>query len=392
MTAGASSSPADAPAVPAAEIFGFTSAEVTARVGAILESAGERPFRIRQIREWIYHKTPAEFEGMSDLPRRLRQRLGEELVLFPIQVQELKTSRDGTQKALWARAAGGTIESVLIPDRDRVTYCISTQAGCPVKCTFCATGYGGFQGQLRPAEIVGQVLALRRITGTPPTNIVYMGMGEPLLNFDAVQRSLEILTAPDQVGFGARRITVSTVGIPERIRELGELFPQVKLALSFHAARDDLRDEIIPLNRKFPLSAVLDAVRDHTRATGKNATFEYIVLPDVNDSEADARAVVERLRGIPSRINLIGFNPFPEAPYSKPAVQRLLTFRTWLERRGYEGPVTIRRSRGEDIQGACGQLSLLHAKELEPAPMDQKKDPGLGERSPGSKVGRKEKS
>ena len=168
---------------------------------------------------------------------------------------------------------------------------------------------------------------------------------------------LAILTHPEQVGFGARRITVSTVGIPERIRELGTLFPQVKLALSLHAARDELRDRIIPLNRKYGLKALLAATGEHAQTTGRKVTFEYVVLPGVNDSERDAREVSLLVRGIPSGINLIGFNPFPGAPYTRPSVKRLLCFRQWLGRT-YRGSITIRRSRGEDIEGACGQLSL----------------------------------
>ncbi len=335
--------------------------EISEALEGLLKASGEPLYRVRQIREWVYHRNPEAFGGMSDLPKRLREHLEATFRLHPLAQKLEEVSRDATRKLLWSRAGGGTIESVVIPDRDRVTYCISTQAGCPVKCTFCATGYGGFQGQLSAAEIVDQVLSLRRITGLPPTNVVYMGMGEPLLNFAAVKRSLEILTHPDQVGFGARRVTVSTVGIPDRILELGDVFPQVKLALSLHAARDDLRSEIIPLNRKYPLEEVLEALRGHARKTGKKVTIEYIVLPGVNDAEHDAKAIASRLRGLPSRINLIGFNPFPGAPYSKPTVKRLLKFREWLER-AYEGTVTIRRSRGEDIQGACGQLSLKHAE------------------------------
>lgn len=346
------------------ELFGLTAAELESTLAPWLEAAGEPRYRLGQLREWIYRRTPPAFSGMSDLPRRLRERLQESFTLLPLEKALEKISTDTTRKLLWTRRDGGTIESVIIPDGDRITYCISTQAGCPVKCTFCATGYGGFQGQLRPAEIVGQVLGLRALTGLASTNIVYMGMGEPLLNFDAVTRSLEILTSPDLVGFGARRITVSTVGVPERIRELARLFPQVKLALSFHAARDDLRSELIPLNRNFPLAEVMGALRDHSGHTGKKITLEYLVLPGVNDTRRDAEDIVECVRGLPSRINLIGFNPFPEAPYSKPSVQRTLLFRRWLED-GYTGEVTIRRSRGEDIQGACGQLSLKHAAEIE---------------------------
>ncbi|MBI4602922.1 MAG: 23S rRNA (adenine(2503)-C(2))-methyltransferase RlmN, partial [Planctomycetes bacterium] len=397
------------------EVLGLLAGELDRDLGGLLAQAGEPPYRLRQLREWIHRRTPESFAAMSDLPKALRDRLAEAFTLHPLERRLEDVSKDGTRKVLWSRLGGGTIESVLIPERERTTYCISTQSGCPVRCTFCATGHGGFEGQLRAAEIVDQVLLMRSLTGCPPTNVVYMGMGEPLLNFEATCRSLEVLTHPDLVGFGARRITVSTVGIPERIRELGRRFPQVKLALSLHAPRDDLRDEIIPLNRKHPLGEVLAAVRDHAEATGKRATFEYILLPGVNDSEPDAREVRRRLKGIPSRINLIGFNPFPGAPYSKPSVERLLRFRAWLEE-GYAGDVTIRRSRGEDIDGACGQLSLRHAAAAgpvaagrkpaaagaepaataaEPAaeprgPARQQKNPGLGDK-PGEGGKKREK-
>ncbi|MGH7378589.1 MAG: radical SAM protein, partial [Candidatus Methylomirabilales bacterium] len=214
-----------------------------------------------------------------------------------------------------------------------------------------------FEGQLRPAEIVDQVAEMRRVSGLPPTNIVYMGMGEPLLNFPSAAASIEVLHGHAGLGLGSRRITVSTVGVPERIVELGRRFPQVKLALSLHAARDDLRSELIPLNRRFPLRPVLEAVREHRRITGKLPTFEYVLLPGVTDAPADARALGEVLRGLPSRINLIEYNPFPEAGYQKPAVARMVEFRRRVQE-GFPGPVTIRRSRGEDIHGGCGQLSL----------------------------------
>jgi 23S rRNA (adenine2503-C2)-methyltransferase len=339
------------------DLLELTDEEFASVITEFLTSAGEPGYRSRQLRDWVYRRTPTGFSGMSDVPKHLRERLGARFTLHPLEKKLERLSRDSTRKFLWSRPEGGVLESVLIPERERTTYCISTQAGCPVKCTFCATGYGGFEGNLRASEIVDQVLRIRQSTDCPPTNIVYMGMGEPLLNFPAVIRSLKILTHADQVGFGARRITVSTVGIPERIRELGTLFPQVKLALSLHAARDELRDQIIPLNRKYGLKALLAATREHAQTTGRKVTFEYVVLPGVNDSEGDAREVAALVQGIPSGINLIGFNPFPGAPYSKPPVKRLLDFRQWLGRT-YRGPVTIRRSRGEDIEGACGQLSL----------------------------------
>lgn len=338
------------------EVLGLSSQELRQVATAVLREASQPPYRLSQLEDWIYRRTPRSFSEMSNLPRAFRQRLEELWSLHPLELITEEVSRDGTRKFLWGRGRAGTLESVLIPDHDRVTYCISTQAGCPVGCTFCATGHGGFQGQLQAAEIVDQVLSIRSLTARPPTNIVYMGMGEPLLNFREVSRSLEILTAGEQVGLGSRRITVSTVGIPDRIRELARAFPQVRLALSLHAAQEELRSTLIPLNRRFPLRAVLDAVRDHTRETKKRVTCEYVILPGVNDSEHHSSEVTSVLRGIPAAINLLGFNPFPGARYEKPDVGRLIRFRDWL-RRSFPGEVTIRRSRGEDIQGACGQLS-----------------------------------
>ncbi len=198
---------------------------------------------------------------------------------------------------------------------------------------------------------------MRKVSGRPPTNIVYMGMGEPLLNFAETARSLEILEDPGRLALGARRLSVSTVGVPARIVELGRRFPQVKLALSLHAARDELRSELIPLNRKHPLAEVMGAVREHRAVTGKMPTFEYVLLEGVNDGARDAREIGALLAGLPSRINLIEFNPFPGVSFRKPPVARLVEFRSWLAK-VFPGPVTIRRSRGRDIQGACGQLTL----------------------------------
>jgi 23S rRNA (adenine2503-C2)-methyltransferase len=332
----------------------------------LVVSLGESRFRGEQVYRWLHQHGVTSWDEMTNLSRASRDKLAAAATIGSLRVDEVQTSKDGTRKMRLLTHDGSPIESVLIPDGDKLTQCISSQVGCALDCDFCATAKLGFARHLSAGEIVDQVYRARALLaevepGRRITNIVYMGMGEPLLNWKPVARSLEILTSASQLAFGARRITVSTVGVPERIRELAREFPQVKLALSLHAPRNDLREEIIPLNRQFPLEEVLDAVRDHVRTTGKKATFEYIVLPGVNDSEADARDLARVLDGVPSRINLIGFNPFPGAEYEKPSVKRLLTFRRWLAR-SYRGDVTIRRSRGEDIQGACGQLSLLHAE------------------------------
>ncbi len=339
-------------------LLDLSAAALSEQLQTFLAECGEPAYRERQITEWVYRRPPADFAAMLNLPKTLRTRLTDRFVLHPLESRSALESRDGTKKFLWRQASGATIESVVIPDGDRTTYCISSQAGCPVKCTFCATGYGGFSGQLSAGEIVDQVLLMRRATGAQETNVVYMGMGEPLLNFGAVAASLEILTHRDLVAIGARRITVSTVGVPERIRALGERFPQVNVALSLHAPTDELRTKLIPLNQSHPIGDVLAAVADHAAATGRRPTFEYIVLPGVNDSHAMARDLARLLRRSAGNINLIGMNPFPQAPYEKPELSRVTQFRRWLIEAEFRGSVTIRRSRGEDIQGACGQLSL----------------------------------
>lgn len=341
------------------EVLGLSISEFSETCGRLLSALREPGYRSDQIREWVYRRTPSAFEEMTDLPRALRRELSIHWILHPLEQSGSELSADGTRKFIFRRRGGGFIESVAIPDRGRMTHCVSTQEGCPVRCAFCATGRGGFRANLRASEIVDQVIQMRSL-GADPTNVVYMGMGEPLLNYEAVARSLEVLTSPRQVGMGARRITVSTVGIPEGIRELARQFPQVKLAVSLHAATDEVRAKIVPLARKCPISRILDAVREHARITGKQPTFEYVILPGVNDREVDAKTLARLLRGLCSRINLIGFNPFPGAPFEKPALRRVLKFRDWL-RKDFAGSVTVRRSRGEDIRGACGQLSA-HAR------------------------------
>ncbi|MBN1443627.1 MAG: 23S rRNA (adenine(2503)-C(2))-methyltransferase RlmN [Planctomycetes bacterium] len=358
-SAASPSVPEEAPTAPAGppriSVFDLSPRDREERLGEWLRQSGEASYRLRQILEWIERRGCESFDAMSDLPRSLRQRLGATFELHPLRLHSRLRSQDATEKFLWILEGGDSIESVLIPDRARITYCISSQAGCAVRCPFCATGQGGFRGQLRASEIIDQVLQMRSSAGSSPTNIVFMGMGEPLLNFEPVCGALEFLADPRGFGFGARRITVSTVGIPDRILELSARFPQVHLALSLHAARDDLRDVLVPLNRRYPLGDVLHALRSVAARTRRLVTFEYVVLPGVNDQRRDIDALVRRLEGIPSRINLIGYNPTPGAPYARPSVRQLVLFRESLKKR-FPGPVTLRRSRGEDIDGACGQL------------------------------------
>lgn len=323
-----------------------------------VQGAAQPRYRIRQIRHWIYEKTPDGFEGMTDIPEALRRELSRSFRLHPLTPVERVSSRDGTERFAWQTTTGALIESVWIPEGDRITCCLSTQAGCPVGCLFCATGRAGYRGNLSAAEIVDQFVSMKRIRGAPPTNVVLMGMGEPLLNYRNVSRAIRILTSPEQIHLGARRVTLSTVGIPKGIVALARDHPQVRLALSIHTPTDRVRDRLVPLNRRHPIRKILEACRVHSAETGKRITIEYVLIPGVNDAEKDALRLAPLLRGMAAKVNLIGFNPFPGAPFRKPSTAELIAFRGRLART-LRGPVVIRRSRGADIQGACGQLSGL---------------------------------
>jgi 23S rRNA (adenine2503-C2)-methyltransferase len=320
---------------------------------------GEPRYRADQVFDWIYRRRAASWDAMTTLPKALRADL-ESAFRFPsITLEEERVSADGTRKVLWRLVDGEAVESVLIPTGSRDTFCVSSQAGCALACSFCATGLFGFKRNLTVGEIVDQTRLLLAMRGDPGygINLVFMGMGEPLLNWENLTTALDILIDPRTLDIGARRITVSTVGIPDKIAALGERFPQVRLAVSLHAAIDEVRDEIVPINRRYPLRQLLAACRVWARATGKRMTFEYIHLPGVNDRPQDVEALGRALEGVPAKINLMRYNPIPGAAYRRPAVEETRRFAEEL--RGATGAtVTVRRSRGLDIEGACGQLRL----------------------------------
>ncbi|HUP19842.1 MAG TPA: 23S rRNA (adenine(2503)-C(2))-methyltransferase RlmN [Gemmatimonadota bacterium] len=359
---------------PRPEILSLGPDEFKSAIGEWLAGRGEPSYRVEQIRNWIYDQRVDAWSDMTTLPKDLRAAL-ESSFRFPSMVPaELRESSDGSQKYLWRLLDGEAVESVLIPSPDRDTFCVSSQAGCALACSFCATGLLGYKRNLSVGEIVDQVrrLMARRGERAYGVNVVFMGMGEPLLNWENLRRSLSSLIDPRHLDLGARRITVSTVGVPDKIVALGEEFPQVRLAVSLHAARDEVRDEIVPINRRHPIRQLAAACRLWHDATGKILTFEYIHLPGINDRDEDVAALAALLEEVPAKVNLMRYNPVPGVPYRRPTTRETIRLRDAIRRRTPR-PVTIRRSRGLDIEGACGQLrlarggSVVAAGDREPA-------------------------
>ena len=324
-----------------------------------LAARGEPSYRGDQIVHAVYRQRVDGWKSATSLSKGLRDEL-ERAFRFPsITLAQMRESADGTRKYLWTLLDGEAVESVMIPSDRRDTFCISSQAGCALACAFCATGMIGYKRNLTVGEIVDQVRHLQRDREPAGhgANLVFMGMGEPLLNWDNLRIALELLVDERYFDIGARRITVSTVGLPDRIVALGEEFPQVRLAVSLHAARDEVRDEIVPINRRYPLRQLLAACRLWCESTGKRMTFEYLHLPGVNDGPADVAAMGRAVEGLSVQVNLMRYNPVPGADFRRPTTAEILRFRDAL-RRATRVPVTIRRSRGLDIEGACGQLRL----------------------------------
>jgi 23S rRNA (adenine2503-C2)-methyltransferase len=322
---------------------------------------GEKPFRARQVMGWIYRRGVDDFEQMTDLSKGLRARLAEVAQITVPEITTAQRSSDDTRK--WMLSMGRTqgIETVFIPEPSRGTLCISSQIGCVLDCTFCATAQQGFNRNLTTAEIIGQVWLANRELGFQPdgdrivTNVVLMGMGEPLANYRNVVPALRILL--DDFGFGLsrRRVTLSTSGLVPMIDRLGEDC-NVALAVSLHAPDDGLRDELVPINRRYPIGELLDACWKYAdEVYGRFITFEYVMLDGVNDRPAHAHALARLLKGRPGKVNLIPFNPFPGTQYRRSPTRVIETFREILLRKGIRA--TIRRTRGDDIDAACGQLA-----------------------------------
>ncbi|HCZ07130.1 MAG TPA: 23S rRNA (adenine(2503)-C(2))-methyltransferase RlmN [Thermotogae bacterium] len=324
-----------------------------------LTSLGMERYRADQIADWIYKKLVFDFTQMTNLPKTARNDLSQRFGIHRLELSEVQTSRDGTRKYLWKLFDGEYVESVSIPYSDRKAACISTQAGCPVKCSFCATGQSGFERNLNADEIVAQMLLMEFFEKEKFDNVVFMGMGEPLLNTDNVFKAIEILSHPKLRNMGLRRITVSTVGIPEGIEELARRYPQVRLSVSLHAPDNAVRDLIVPLNHRYPLEMVLDAVRRFQEITGKRVTFEYVLIRGINDSLEHARKLSEILKSFKAHVNLIPVNE-TGAGFQKPSRKQIQNFAQILESNGIE--TTVRAEKGADISAACGQLRAEKAR------------------------------
>jgi len=327
-----------------------------------VEDLGERRFRAAQIMKWIYHHNASGFEGMTDLGKALRARLAETAEIRPPEVLRELESSDGTRK--WLLAVGGdgnAIETVFIPETRRGTLCVSSQVGCMLNCTFCSTGAQGFSRNLTTAEIIGQVVVAARALGHDRdrnrriTNVVMMGMGEPLLNFEAVVPAMKLMCDDLGFGLGGRRVTLSTAGMVPAIDRLREEV-EVSLAVSLHAAEDELRNRLVPLNRKFPIDQLLAACRRYVAGRPRaRITFEYTLIDGVNDRPEHARALLRRVGNLPCKINLIPFNPFPGTEFRRASDDAIQRFWEILVKGG--ATVMVRKTRGEDIDAACGQLA-----------------------------------
>lgn len=328
---------------------------------AALEGMGEKKFRAKQIYEWLWQKGARSFAEMTNLSKALRERLTEEFSFPVMEVDQVQRSVDGTIKSRFRLHDGHLIESVLIPvpDQDRYTVCVSSQVGCSLSCTFCATGRMDRLRNLTAAEIYDQVWLVNQqcleAYDHQLTNIVYMGMGEPLLAYRPVLESIHKITDPTGLDWSPRRITVSTAGIAKMILKLAADNPKVNLALSLHAADDKKRDEIMPINESNKLEVLMDALAEFYQASRNRISYEYITFQDFNDSLEDAERLYQLCRRFPVIVNIIEYNPIDNAPFLKSKEHRIDDFATYLRDRGVM--VTVRRSRGRDIDAACGQLA-----------------------------------
>jgi 23S rRNA (adenine2503-C2)-methyltransferase len=321
-------------------------------------------YRRAQIAEWLYRKRVSSFDAMTNLPAALREQLAASRSLhLPVEVRCLG-SADTTRKYLWRLADGSLIESVLIPANpalygeraDRRTLCVSTQVGCAYGCRFCASGLDGWKRNLTPGEIVGQVLAAERASGERIDNLVFMGMGEPLANYDNLLQAVTLLNAPWGVGIGARHITISTSGLAPQIRRLADDRRQVRLALSLHGATDPVRDRIMPVNKRYPLAQLLDALAYYRDTTRQLLTFEFILIDGVNDSDDQARRLASLCREYRAKVNLIPYNTVDGLDWTRPSDDRIRAFAAIVT--GGGATATVRLEKGHDIAAACGQLRL----------------------------------
>ncbi|HZM85014.1 MAG TPA: 23S rRNA (adenine(2503)-C(2))-methyltransferase RlmN [Blastocatellia bacterium] len=342
------------------ELLGLTQDEVT----GFLTSLDEKPYRARQLYDAVYRRRITSFEAMTDLPKTLRRILFDNAVVTRTKIESEFLSSDGTRRFLLKLPDASEAESVFMPEERRDTICISSQVGCPLACTFCMTGVLGLKRNMTAGEIVSQViLVLNRVYGEGVevphrTNIVMMGMGEPLLNYDQVIQAVRLFVDQKGLAIAPRGVTLSTAGIVPRIYDLGREEIRPRLAISLTASTDELRNNLFPINRKYPLAELMEACRQYPLGERERLTFEYVMLDGVNDSDQQARELVRLLSGVRAKVNLIPHNPAPELPYAASPIERILAFQKILTERGL--PSFIRRPRGQDISAACGQLAARH--------------------------------
>lgn len=348
-------SPLPPPATARPSLLGSFPADLRAVFGEL--PGGDRPYRARQVFAWMHARGERSFAAMTNLPARLRDALAERFAVPAFDLLEEASSREtATRKLVLGAADGARIETVRIAAGERLTLCLSSQVGCGFGCGFCRTAGMGYVRQLTAAEIVDQVHWVRHLAPLPERfNLVFMGMGEPFANYDEVVRAIDLLTHPEGMAVSPRRITVSTVGLVPEILRLGRERPRVRLAVSLAAASDELRDRLVPVNRRYPLDRLMAAVAEHVRETGRRVTFEYVLLAGVNDSPEEARRLARLANRVPCKINLIPYNPTGLDGFRRPDPAAVARFAEVLYPRTYA--VTIRQSQGKDIFAACGQLA-----------------------------------
>lgn len=340
------------------DLKGMTPAEIE-RV--CFMNLGQKPGQGARVAVWLFRKKTEDFDSMTDLNRRLREELKQQCRISQLSIERRHTSEDGTEKLLYTLDDGNSIEGVLIPGPGRLTLCVSTQVGCASGCGFCRTGESGLVRNLAAGEIVNQVFAAQRTTRSAITNIVLMGTGEPLSNYDAVRSFVQIMTDRNGMGFSNRKVTISTCGLATAIERMAE-DPQMdtSLAVSLNATTDELRDTIMPVNKTYPLARLMKALHYYCNATANTVTIEYALFKGINDTDKDASRLMELLSGLPCMINVLMFNPFPGSAFERPDEKRVYEFRNILLRHGFVA--VVRNSRGRDINAACGQLRAVASR------------------------------
>ena len=331
------------------------SSKTLAELENIVSELGEPKFRAKQLHSWIYTKFASDFEAMTDISKKFRENLKQNTLITDIKIKQRQISSDKTIKYLLEYVDGNRAECVLMrfDNRPNLTACVSSQIGCPVGCVFCATGKSGFVRNLTSREIVEQIMIMQRDTGLRVSNVVFMGQGEPLLNLDNVLEAINLINS--EVGIGIRRITVSTSGIIPALKRLRDINFQATVALSLHAPNHQIREKIMPIEKKYNINDVISALKDLVNATGRRVTIEYTIIKNVNDSLEQAKEIVNLLKGLHCNINIIPYNNACNAEFEKPSEEHINKFKFILERSSHK--VTVRLERGSDIDAACGQLS-----------------------------------